>query len=79
MRQVLALPVVVDDGSKVCFFYVSFCCHLILFQLLQMGTQLLSEMLEDSSLGVLIDQVESVRFQAQLIQLHFCINMNVCI
>ncbi len=53
--------------------------HLILFQLLQKGTQLLSEMLDDSSLSVLIDQMESVRFQPQFIQLHFCIHLNLCI
>jgi hypothetical protein len=59
MREVLALPIVVDDGSKVRyrFFILSF---LILLQLLQRGTQLISELLDDSSLNVLVDQMESV-------------------
>ena len=37
---------------------------LIHLQLLQKGTQLLSEMLDDASLSVLIDQVESVGLHA---------------
>jgi hypothetical protein len=59
MREVLALPVVIDDGSKVrcCFFNV---CFLIQLQLLQRGTQLMSELLDDSTFNVLVDQMESV-------------------
>ena len=60
IRQVLALPVVVDDGSKVCHLDLCFLSSLICLQLLQKGTQLLSNLVEDSSLNVLIDQVESV-------------------
>jgi hypothetical protein len=64
MREVLSLPVVIDDGSKVryCHFLL-FCLSLIPLQLLQRGTQLISELLDDSSLSVLIDQVESVGFE----------------
>jgi hypothetical protein len=61
MREVLALPIVIDDGSKVSFRFFLFLL-LIPFQLLQRGTQLISEVLDDSSLNVLIDQVESVHF-----------------
>jgi len=59
MRQVLALPVVIEDGSKVGFRVVVFVL-LMQLQVLQQGTQLLSDMLDDSSLNVLIDQIESV-------------------
>ena len=64
MRAVLALPAVVDDGSKVCHSVRTFALFLFSFlvQLLQDGTQLLSELLDDSSLNVLIDQMELVGF-----------------
>jgi hypothetical protein len=61
MREVLALPVVIDDGSKVrCCLFIF--CFLIQLQLLQRGTQFISELLDDSTLNVLVDQMESVGF-----------------
>ena len=60
MRQVLALPVVIEDGSKVGRRIFFAFVLLIQLQVLQQGTQLLSDMLDDSSLNVLIDQIESV-------------------